>query len=250
MRKSLFLVLALFMATSMSAQFYAGLGLGYGMGANKDQLGTEVSGTTQTQLYASFGAGLNVNLKLGYNLSDNLGVEMGVSYLLGSKVTNLDNTPTLVESKASGLRLAPQLVYRLENGMYSRFGVIIPAMGKIVTTVTSTNYEQVTETKGSFTTGFIGAIGYSYQLSDNMDFFAELEYIGLSIKSKSDKITKEEANGNNLLDGATTNYLETEYVDEMDSSATPPTADEPDQQMATKVPFSSLGINVGIVMKF
>ena len=259
MKKNLLLIIALFVATTMSAQFYAGLGVGYALGASKRVNGTETSGTITTNIYGSYGQGFAPTLKLGFMFSDNMGIEMGVSYLMGASQTKLKTSSELEEAKSNGMRLAPQLVYQLDNGFYGRFGVIIPVMGKTVITSTDDSVmvglntyakkEMEIETKGSFSIGFIGAIGYNYALSDNMNLFGEIEYIGLSIKSGSATVTKLDLGGTDLLEKMDTYRKEIEFVDEIDSS-TKFDKDKPTQMLKQKAPFSSFGLNVGITMTF
>jgi outer membrane protein W len=232
MKRNLLLIIALFVATSMSAQFYAGLGVGYALGASKRVNGTEVSGTVTTNIYGSYGQGFSPNLKLGFMFSDNMGIELGVSYLFGASQTKTKTEYILKEAKSDGLRLAPQLVYKLDNGFYGRFGMIIPVLGKTVITETDDKFnvspipgspvyvkkETEMETKGSFSIGFIGAIGYGYSLNDNMTIFGEVEYIGLSIKSGSSTFTKYDVAGKDQLANMKTAQKEYEFVDEIDSS--------------------------------
>ncbi len=269
MKRNLLLIIALFVATSMSAQFYAGLGVGYGMGASKRANGLEYSGTKTINIYGSYGQGFSPNLKLGFMFNDNMGFELGVSYLFGASQTKYKSEFQLEEAKSNGLRIAPQLVYKLDNGFYGRFGMIIPLLGKTVITETDDKLmvapntfvkkEMVTETKGSFSIGFIGAIGYGFALNDNMTLFGEIEYIGLSIKSGSATITKLEVDGNDKLANMDTYQKEYEFVDEIDSSkdnlidqttGQPVNPDTPWLMLKQKAPFSSFGLNIGIIMTF
>jgi len=264
MKKNLLLIIALFVATTMSAQFYAGLGLGYGMGASKRANGVEYSGTNnsvQTNIYGSYGQGFNTTLKLGFMFNDNMGLELGVSYLFGAAQTKVKTATSLLEAKSNGLRLMPQLVYRLDNGFYGRFGIIIPVLGKTVATghddkwsplpgvVPAAERDYEIETHGSFSIGFAGAIGYNYALSDNMNLFGEIEYIGLSIKSGTATITKYDFGGKDQLENMKTFQKETEYVDEIDASTTQD-PEKPSQALKQKAPFSSFGLNIGITMTF
>ena len=263
MKKNLLLIIALFVATSMSAQFYAGLGLGYGLGASKRVNGTKVEGTTTTNIYGSYGEGFNTTLKLGYMFNDNMGIEMGVSYLFGAAQTKDEHDKYFEEAQSDGMRLMPQLVYRLDNGFYGRFGMIIPVMGKTVITTTDDNFmgagmklEQEIETHGSFSIGFAGAIGYNYALSDNMNLFGEIEYIGLSIKSGSAEITKYAINGDDKVGDMKTGQKEYTFLDEVDDSSDNTFSNpnyDPNQAtvgLRQKAPFSSIGLNIGITMTF
>ncbi|MCK5856079.1 MAG: porin family protein [Bacteroidales bacterium] len=266
MKKNLLLIIALFVATTMSAQFYAGLGLGYGMGASKRVNGTESAGTVETNIYGSYGQGFNTTLKLGYMFNDNMGLELGVSYLFGAAQTKDDSEHYFESAKSNGLRLMPQLVYKLDNGFYGRFGVIIPVMGSTVITSkddkmmvgpgTFVVAESEMTTHGSFSIGFAGAIGYNFALNDNMNLFGELEYIGLSIKSGSAEYTKYEVGGVDQLPTMKTGQKEFTFLDEVDHSSDNTFSNpkwDPNQasvMLRQKAPFSSFGLNIGIVMVF
>jgi len=263
MKRNLLLVVALFVATTMSAQFYAGLGLGYGMGASKRVNGTKVDGTTMTNIYGSYGQGFNTTLKAGFMFNDNMGVEMGFSYLIGATQTKDDHKNYLQEAKSNGLRIIPSLVYKLDNGFYGRFGMIIPVLGSTVITTTDDDYkglgikkETEMETHGSFSLGFAGAIGYNYALSDNMNVFGEIEYIGMSIKSGSATFTKYDVAGKDQLETMTTGQKEYTFLDEVDNTSdNTPYNPKYDPTKATvtmrqKAPFSSFGLNIGITMVF
>jgi len=266
MKKNLLLIIALFVATTMSAQFYAGLGLGYGLGASKRVNGTKIDGTKTTNIYGSYGQGFNTTLKLGFMFNDNMGLELGVSYLFGAAQTKDDHQDYLETAKSNGLRLMPQLVYKLDNGFYGRFGVIIPVLGKTVITEKDDKYtvapgvtvvkETEMETHGSFSIGFAGAIGYNFALSDNMNLFGEIEYIGLSIKSGSAEYTKYEVGGKDQLGNMPTGWKEFTFLDEVDDSSDNTFGnpkwdkDQPSVMLRQKAPFSSFGLNVGITMTF
>jgi opacity protein-like surface antigen len=253
MKKNLFFIAALFVASSVSAQFYAGLSAGYALGADKQVLGVETTSTSDINLYGSFGNGMNINLKLGYNFTDNLGFELGANYLLGSAQSILKNTTTTAEAKSSGLRLSPQLTFRLENGLYSRMGLVVPVMGKTVSDVnvayTGVEVKKVYESKGAFSVGFIGAIGYSYKLSDNLSVFGELEYLSLTIKQGTKTLTEYTYNGTDMMSTQTISDKETEYVDEVKATDNS-SDDEPTKELASRAPFSSIGINIGVMMSF
>ena len=263
MKKNLLLVVALFLATTMSAQFYAGLGVGYGMGASKRVNGTKIDGNTTTNIYGSYGQGFNTTLKAGFMFNDNMGVELGVSYLFGATQTKDDHKDYLEEAKSNGLRLIPSLVYKLDNGFYGRFGVIVPVMGSTVITAVDDDFmgmgikkETEMETHGSFSIGFAGAIGYEYALSDNLNLFGEVEYIGMSIKSGSATFTKYDVGGKDQLGAMTTSQKEYTFLDEVDNSSdNTPSNPNYDASKATvtmrqKAPFSSFGLNIGVTYAF
>ncbi len=254
MKKNLFFIAALFVASSVSAQFYAGLSAGYALGADKQVLGVETTSTSDINLYGSFGNGMNINLKLGYNFTDNLGFELGANYLLGSTQTIEKDEDYLKEGKSSGLRLSPQLTFRLENGLYSRMGLVVPVMGSTIATVNDKSNTGVetkisVENKGSFSVGFIGSIGYSYKVSDNLSVFGELEYLSLTIKQGTSSITEYTMNGTDVLSTLKTIQKETEYVDEVKNTDNT-NVDAPRKVLANRAPFSAIGLNIGVMMSF
>ncbi len=256
MKKGLIFIITLALAGSMSAQIYVGLGAGYGMGANKQFLGTEASATKTTALNGSYGQGININVELGFFFNDNLGVELGINDFMGSTITESKNETSSTETKANLIRIAPQLVYKFDNGLYGRFGMMIPVTGKMVTKDENTDYmgggETLSaeyETKGALAIGFTSALGMNFKLSDKMNFFVELQYNGLAIKPASTTVTKYEYNGTDQLPSMPTSQKEIEYFDELDTS-TISTADDPGRRLATPAAFSSIGLNLGVQIKF
>lgn len=269
MKRNLLLLVAIFIAGSMSAQLYVGARVGYGFGAQKTDIGFTQNDDSHETIWGSMGQGLPMGLKVGYYFNDNLGIELGINYWIGAEQTAADVSMTSgytnkVTAKSSQLRLLPQLVYRSDMGIYGRFGLVMPVSGSTVATgeeVTPTPNGNVTtnsesQYKGSFSTGFAGAFGYSYEVSDNMSLFGELEYIGLSIKGKTSEVTKYEVNGSDLLSSMTTIQKETNYVDKLDKTSnngsynTAPDAAKPLDDLRSSTGYSSLRFNVGITMAF
>jgi len=273
MKRNLLLLVAIFIAGSMSAQLYVGARVGYGFGAQKYDVGFTQTDDYKENIWGSMGQGLPMGLKVGYYFNDNLGVELGINYWIGAEQTAADVSSTiapgmvytnLTTAKSSQLRLMPQLVYKSDMGVYGRFGMVIPASGSTVVTSTevmpgaagSTTTEAEKQYKGSFAIGFAGAFGYAYELSDNMNLFGEMEYISLTIKGKTSEITKYSINGTDQLSAMTTIQKETNYVDKLDKTSNngnynaTPDASKPLDDLRTSTVYSSLRFNVGITMAF
>jgi hypothetical protein len=101
-------------------------------------------------------------------------------------------------------------------------------------------------------------MGYKYKLGDNLNLFAELEYLGINVtrdKSKYTAFTSTDVSA--LGAGTTTTTLsqlpvsmkEFTYVDEL---PIPYTADptKPAKVLSEVAPYSSFGLNVGITYTF
>jgi opacity protein-like surface antigen len=268
MKKSLLMFIAIFIAGSMSAQFYAGVKLGYGFGAQKSDIGSTVTNTSTANIWGSLGQGFTPGLKLGYFFNDNLGVEMQINYFMGAKLTVADVDMTgytnLTTAQSSQLRLIPALVYKTDMGVYGRFGMVIPASGKTIiekeevsmATGTSVTTNVTQEFHGSFAMGFAGAFGYEFELSDNLKLFGELEYIGLSIKGKTSEVTTYTVNGADQLPAMTSYQKEANYVDELNASSnngsynTSPDMAKAKDVLRSSAGYSSFRINFGISMYF
>lgn len=227
MRKNLLFVIAMLFATGLSAQLYVGAKLGYGFGAQKTAFGSTMTATSDANIYASMGQGIPVGLKVGYFFNDNLGVELGMNYFLGAEQTMADVTMTgytnNATAKSNQIRLLPALVYKTDMGLYGRFGMVVPVGGSTVVKSTEVMGATTTETellaKGSMSFGFVGSLGYEFELSDNLKLFGELEYVGLSIKSKSLEMTSYKVNGTDQLAAVPEYNKMTNYVDELTSSS-------------------------------
>jgi len=280
MKRNLLFVVAIFLATTMSAQLYVGARLGYGIGAQKYAVGKKVTDDGQENIWGSMGQGLPLGIKVGYFFTDNLGVELGINYWMGAEQTAADMELSAYDigapipatdfknkttAKSSQLRLMPQLVYRSDMGVYGRFGMVIPVTGSTVVNKSTefkmpvsgdkmTSEEEITY-KGSFAIGFAGAMGYQYEISDNMHLFGELEYVSLTIRGKSSEITSKKVNDKDQLEAMTTFQKETNFVDKLDkdsNTAANPKVDatKPLDDLRTSTVYSSLRFNIGITMAF
>jgi hypothetical protein len=260
MRKALLFTLIIFTSGVLSAQVYLGLGMGYALGAGKRVNGYEIQGNVVDNIYGSYGKGVVPNLKLGLMFNDHLGVELNASFLIGASQTKLDSDTSFIEAKATGLRLLPQLVYRIDGGLYGRIGFILPLLGQTVVTETTDlsptmKLETEMQNKGSFSVGFAGAIGYIFSISDNMNLYIEAQYIGLAIRSGSAEYTEYKINGEDKLSTLSTGQREFEYYDKVDNSTDNTLLnpnwdkDEPTIQLRQNAPFSALEVNVGITFR-
>jgi len=200
MKKYLFLLVAIAMATSASAQFYASATGGYAIGSAGVLMGTSLNaGQTEAKNhYGSYGEGANYQIRTGYMFDDTFGVELGVGYLHGAdqNVSSYvqDGTGAITETtnaiaygRAYGLTAS--LVYKFTKNIYGRFGALTKIGGKTVaefTKKTSTPFGPIVavgkqDFHGRFPLGFNGALGYKYKLSNHFNLFTELEYLGLKV---------------------------------------------------------------------
>lgn len=302
MKRNLFLLAALFTISFSYAQFYTGFNTGYSFGATPRVNGTEVklngSSLETSNIYGSYGAGINATLKFGYFFNKNLGAELNLGYLHGAEQTKADVNvaPYGLKTDATAasrlFRTTLSLVYRLDSGFYGRFGFYVPLGGRTEVSVDdtrvvqdaipiynpetgefvtmadahiATSYEQ--DIHGTPTIGFTGAAGYNFPLSENFTLFAEVEYLGLAIKSNDAEYTKYDQTvalpaefGGVVVQHTTLSDLgagkDIEYVD---SIKTPGDnwVDGDDYDNTKKgvdfkqsAPYDSFGFNIGIKYSF
>lgn len=258
---------------------YTGISMAYGMGLPVYSLGssqkTSPSGTLYTLEKGNYGQGLIFGIKGGYMFKKNVGMEIDISYLIGSKkefitssadtdtsagiVTLTEGTATLDKIKMLQLNPSVKLTLGEEVRPYLRMGIML-GLGTgytridqlTITTTGNVNDTTVTEIatdySGGTAFGFNGAFGVDIDLTDNLVLFGELSISSLSWAATESKITRYIVDGVDLVPSANPASLETEYVDEF----TQPFAGSPSshKELKTHLPFGSFGIGGGVIYRF
>lgn len=270
----------LFMSPALSnAQgLYVTLGGGYGFGANSYLLGSQtvttntgsINTTSEKVLNVSLGQGINLGGSAGYMLNEHVGVELGVGYLLGSKILvneNTDITSTSTDHftfnyQTRSLRLMP--VLKICGGgellnPYVKFGMVIGLMNSSMvyndregtsSGITNTTKSE-TKMTGNNSFGFTASAGVSYKITDNISVFGECMLLAQSLSFSKAEITKMELNGNDILPSMSVRNKQTTFSKDFtrDNSGTPDST-VPDKQPAFSLPFSSVGFNLGVHYAF
>ncbi|EPR70290.1 hypothetical protein ADIWIN_3646 [Winogradskyella psychrotolerans RS-3] len=280
MKQTIVILAALLLSTTSYAQFQVSASGGYAIGSAGMKLGeTQTSGGIENS-YGSYGEGLNTQLRGTYFFNDSFGLDLSLGYLHGSDQTvskvSLTGFDVDAIARARAFGAAASVVYKFNTNVYARLGALVKLGGKTEAVVyqkatfsqaeadaigvplgsySETNY--VEDYHGQFPLGFVAALGYEYPINTNFSVFAEAEYYGISLKRKDSEITEFNTNVvlpdgtvaveglytlNNLPNG--TNKTTT-YVDELPSDNT-----DTSKELAVKVPYSSFGINFGVIYKF
>jgi len=219
---------------------------------------------TSEQINASLGKGLNFGLSIGNMFNKNIGAELGVSYLMGGKTKAKDsystngtvNETTDYTISAKMLRIVPTLVFT--PGMekinpYAKFGLIV-GLGTITEEHSrnidgDVNFEK-TKYKGGLALGLNTALGVAFDLNEKMSFFGELNMVNLSYAPKKGEVTEATYNGADQLPDMTTSDKKIEFVDKVTTNSSNPQLDsEATKELKTKLPFGSIGLNIGIHFK-
>lgn len=264
-------------ASSQAQGVYMGIGGGYGFAAGKQSLFDDYkttvssSGSTTQEFTShpfSLGKGINTGLYAGYMFNKNVGAELGIAYLIGSKNIFTDeyinnsafpsSSKTEMTWKGRMIRLVPTI--RMTAGEkklrpYMKAGLIIGVGGKVYDDMHSVNTsggsssvtDQSWEYYGGMSLGFHGAMGLNYMVSDKIGIFGELAGNYQNFAMKKGSMTKYTVDGVDQMPTMDTNDKEIEFVDSYsyDSSASP-NVNQPDKASKFFMPFSSFGINLGL----
>jgi len=195
-----------------------------------------------------------------------------------------DVTKAIAHGRAYGL--SASLVYNFNEHVYGKFGAITKVGGK--TEASGTNVVNVTLTEnvyapapapagtvaipagtpvktvttevgqdfhGRFPLGFIAAFGYKYSIGENLNLFAELEYLGINVTRDYSEYTKFTSTDVSALGAPTVtttleqlqagNMDKITYVDTLSTANT-----DPSKELSSVVAYSSFGINFGITYTF
>jgi hypothetical protein len=250
----------LFVCAVHSQKQYFSIGSGYSFNAssqtyidfNNANIGN--NSISYEQINLSLGRGLNTMAAFGIYFNKNVGLDLGVNYLLGSKTTATEvyvGGKTEITYSANMLRLNPSFVFRSESkalNPYARFGFIV-GKGNITSQYKDNDNGDIMLIKlklnGGLAFGFSSAIGSDYKLNDKVSFFGEITAVNMSYAPSYGKAVEASYNGVDALRDMTTSEKEFEFYDSYTEVLNPPDS-EPTAALKQKYPFGSIGLNIGL----
>lgn len=252
---------------------YLRVGVGYSFPQAGDYIsGTETSTATSYSSdlkKGSYGSGFNAALAGGYMFSPNIGVELAVGAGIAPKKYTMEytetganaGTMTNVTYAKMPIMIMPSLV--LSTGhtgveAYTRVGLAINVAGKLINEfeaidrsntpdVIVTMTEEYTPKLGI---GLQGALGVKYHVNDMLGIYVEANGLSMRVDMKKSEVTAFDVNGINTLGLLTINDAQTEYSANYTETSGPANPSTPHQTGPMSVPFSNLGIGVGVTLKF
>jgi hypothetical protein len=267
-------VFSLFSNTLFAQGAYVKINAGYGINTSSFVAQNSSNSTTTSPPYSysysneavnySFGKGLNFGGAFGYMINKNIGAELGISYLLGgtTKIVNESHFGTMHNTSelsmySNMLRFIPSVV--IASGFeginpYAKFGLLI-GTGSFFMDSDENRDGDVTVEKwkynGGFALGLNSAIGAMFTINDNISIFGEIDMVNLSYAPTKAELTEASLNGVDQLPTMTTREKEIEFVDSYTlESANPPSDSEPSKEIKFKMPYGSVGLNVGLKINF
>jgi hypothetical protein len=263
-------------AINSSAQgIYAGVGVGYGFPSQVQPFYSnttaDASSTTTNSKSYSLGSGLSVGAYGGYMITNNIGLELGLSEKFNNSITatatSSDPFPStdIYTMKGNVFGITPAI--RLITGsdklkIYTITGLIIGFPSATLEdngthtvaiggggTVTNTS-DIIYTYSGNVIIGFDGSLGAMYMLSDKIGVFAEITGDFEDWAPNEQLITTDTFNGADRLGGLTTSQKQTNYESSYTTSNTNSAPGSPTQAAKIYLPFSSIGFSVGVHFAF
>jgi hypothetical protein len=244
MKKFLLTVVGMAFLGFVHAQSFK-FSVGYGLPWLSQQIGYNSNSTYSTSLdpttglevprvtnnsksiKGSYGSGLSVSGAFGYTLSENIALELGISYSLGKEYTTTSNyTDTRLDafksatyetetSKGRSVLFTPMLKFITHKRNLTPYFLIGPVFGKInfnKTMVRTTEDNGVVATeirntkyKGGISLGLRGAVGVSVVLNRKFSAFSEIMFTGMNYYPKQSEIVRFTINGEDRLSALTEN---------------------------------------------
>ena len=266
--KSIFSVMALVALSShfsfgqMSASFSTGYGMGLSQGNYYEGRYRDNTVNNRELVKYSLGSGLNFNGIFNYGLNDNLELELGVTYLMGSKTESVDydgRDPLAIQNdvfsiSAKGLSVTPGILIKGSGeGVrpYSRLGLNLgkPSITEEITFDDGTNISYVKVEYGQgMSIGFSGAFGALYNIG-SLDLFGELFINSVAYAPKFGEVTALEQDGTSIISNFDVIDLQTNYVDVLDRNKNIPNT-SPNEALLQYYPLSSYGLKIGVRYNF
>lgn len=250
---------------------YLQFNVGYGLGLGSQTISNSTSansgsGTTGTDeaVSLSFGKGVSAGGAIGYMFNNNLGAELGISYLFGGKtetkdvtVTTSGNSTRINTYSSKMVRINPSIVVAAgfdRINPYAKFGIIIGS-GSILFESNENNDGDIDVTNikfsGGLALGISSAFGIKFNVKEKLTFFTELNTINLDYAPTKGELILATYNGVDLLPAMKTKDKQIEFVDTYNYSSSNPTPDsEPTKMLKEKMPFGSFGVNLGLILNF
>lgn len=235
-------------AQAQSGLVEARLDLGYGFTSGPASV-TDFDGSTETDVPYSMGMGFNVALSGSYFFSDHIGAGLDLNAVIGTKTTFTENNdPVQYTTDLSGnlFSITPFLVLSANNtgvNPYGRFGIVFGAPSATISTTAAGNGAPtgtyITEASGNMAIGVYGAFGIEYPLGDNLAL--NLEIFDRSLQWEPAQVENTQAFDGDPKD---------ETITYSHKVTNPSRVNQVANYNTLYAPFSSVGLKVGINMKF
>lgn len=288
MKKKLLSVAAVVLGiAAMHGQAYVSLSGGYGFQSNQKVVGRDATNIAAvSDLKGSYGEGYQAQLRGGYFFTKRLGAELALGYLHGGDIAT--NKNQILDMTAHGRAFGASLsaVFNITDNLYVRAGAVTKIGGKTESTTklnanlplrvfsplapnTTVNMKADFQTNfhGKIPFGFIGGIGYRFNVTDKISLFVEGEYLNINVPRKTSKL--ESFSATRTIGGVTSALSLQEFKGYMEKLKNAPSLPQIERlkQLANQIsplledeyswegkgapdaPYSSIGFHFGVTYK-
>lgn len=225
-------ILALNTACAQQWQFGILGGYGVGLGATaaptlkvSNDPNTSKLSQEFTSVKTEFGRGINMQLNAAYMFNENVGLDLGFSYLMGSEFSlSAENSEEKQESilKLNMYRVLPSLVLATSLNdvqLYMKFGFNIGTGNientqKYTTTQSADDELQINLFSGGYSLGTQAALGMDFPISDNIKFTGEIYCVSANYAPTYREITRLDIGGVNDLPNQNYSHIHRYFEDE------------------------------------
>lgn len=226
-------------ATAQGSYFSGAFGYGFPAG---DRIAIESPGGLEKNVYGSFGKGLTLGLNTGYMVNSNIGLDLGIWYVIGStyKLVTFDTVVGDVTDRVSGktVRIMPSIKISSDrkNKLYAKFGPVLGIATELNDEETysipvsggSTSVFATQEFTGGSSFGWAGAFGVDFSENQATSVFIEINFCHQNYFPA-------------LLTQSASGFPKVTYrlVDEPNPAA-------PDERLRPVFSFSTIGATLGV----
>ena len=189
----------------------------------------------------------------------NIGAELGINYLMGSKTeftrTALNGSASKNEISGKMLQFKPTLVLTAgysKINPYAKFGITL-GQASAEATNTSTlgpiTEVEVTELEGGLSVGIHSGLGLNYAITNKVTLFGEVLYTGVTFRPETATVTSATVNGTDVLNTYSVSDINTVFVTDYNTN-NPQNNNLPNREDAIDIPFNNIGLNVGLKYGF
>ena len=215
---------------------------------------------TFEQNFVSLGKGFSAGLNYGYMFTDNIGVDLGVSFLLSDKAKAKDIYPVgttdyFLSSKMG--HIVPSAVFATSFQKVNPYAKIGPIIGygfvEYEKNINDSAYMSKTIMKlnGGISLGLSSELGVKYKISEQISIFGQMSVNALTYSPNKGEVTKATYNEADILPDMQRYEREIEYVNSYsfnENAAIDYT--QPRKVLKQHLPFGSIGVNAGIIINF
>jgi hypothetical protein len=230
-------------------------------------------------LRAGVGIGIVLNdfINLGFDVENYFGpsIKSNNLYYYDNQAGLVQITNTSVDYKASIAMIGPNITFKALSQpnffIYNRLAIKIGVMTKVTEKTNNeyneryvedaninpnptdhiTNFKQDFEYQGGIPFGFSAALGFQIKMTDKIRFFTEVEFTQLTYNPKKKVMTLWVNNDGTTVDLSTIDKIqvETEYKKSYTIVDGQTNTNAPNPQPTLRMPYSSIGLGIGLIYR-